>query len=47
MEHEPGRELGGAGLFAVEDIAEDGVADGGEVDAELVGAAGAGFEFEA
>ena len=39
--------MGCAGLVAVEDVAEDWVTDGGEVDAELVGAACQGLEFEA
>ena len=45
-----GRTAGGAIAMmlaaAAFDITDDRVADGGAVDAELVGAAGDGFEFE-
>lgn len=42
---EPGAVFGGAGA-AVEGVAGDGVADVGEMDADLVGAAGADLDLE-
>ena len=44
-EHTVSFVLKGKHIVAVDFVAEDGGVDVGEVDAELVGAAGAGLEF--